>query len=169
VDQQTPESTRPVTRHALSPVAVVLVVAALLVAGFLVVRSFRSVKPEPLPPSLKTAPPDTGLFVFRANIRLKARNLAARCEAKRKQIGNRMTPPMDSLSRECDSAISTVLGRVAALDTVRRENRKISADSIKAAYERAKLKVRVFARTVIDADTINEDSLDRELKKLISE
>jgi sugar-specific transcriptional regulator TrmB len=153
----------------LNAVGVVLVAAALVVAGFLVVRSLRSVKPEPLPPSLKPVPPDTGLVVFRASIRRKVMNLASRCKSKRKQLGDGMTPQLDSLGRECDSAISSVLGRIAALDTMSRENRRTAADSIRAAYERAKLKVRVFARTVLDADTVNEDSLDREIKKLISE
>ncbi len=153
----------------MNTVGIVLVTAALVVAGFLVVGSFRSVKPEPLPPSLKTAPPDTGLVVFRANIRLKVRNLAVRCEAKRKQFGNRMTPRMDSLSRECDSAIASVLGRIAALDTVSKANRKAAADSVRAEYDRAKLKVRVFTRSGRRSDLIDEDSLDAEIKKLISE
>jgi hypothetical protein len=169
VDQQTPEAGPQPKRRAPNLVGVLLVAAALVVAGFLVVRSFRSIKPEPLPPSLKTAPPDTGFVVLRASIRSKVRSLAARCEAKRKQLGSRVTPRTDSLSRGCDSAISSVLGRIAAFDTVRRENRKAAADSIKAGYERAKLEVRVFTRMVLDADTINEDSLDREIKKLISE
>ena len=153
----------------MNTVGIVLVAAALIVAGFLVVRSFRSVKPEPLPPSLKTAPPDTGLVVFRANIRLKVRNLAVRCEAKRTQLGNRMTPRMDSLSRGCDSAIVSVLGRIAALDTVSKANRKAAADSVRADYNRAKLKVRVFTRSGRRSDLIDEDSLDAEIKKLISE
>ncbi len=169
VDQQIPEPGPQPKRRPPNMAGVLLITAALVVAGFLVVRSFRSIKPEPLPPSLKTAPPDTGFVVLRASIRSKVRSLAARCEAKRKQLGNRMTPRIDSLSRGCDSAISSVLGRIAAFDTVRRENRKAAADSIKAGYERAKLDVRVFTRTVLDADTINEDSLDREIRKLISE
>jgi len=164
VDQQTPESGRQSKRRALNPVGVVLVAAALVVAGFLVVRSFRS-----LPPSLRTAPPDTGLVAFRVSIRRKVRNLSARCESKRKLLGSRMTAEQDSLNRECDSAIASVLGRIAVLDTVRRENRKTVADSIRTGYERAKLKVRAFARMALDSDTIDEDSLNRELKKLISE
>ena len=168
-EQQTPEAGRPPKRRVPTVVGVVLVAAALVVAGVLVVRSFRSVKPEPLPPSLRTAPPDTGFVVFRASIRSKVMNLAARCRSKRKQLGKGITPRVDSLGRECDSSISSVLGRIAAFDTVRREDRKAAADSIKAAYEQAKLKVRVFARTVLDADTIDEDSLNREIKKLISE
>jgi hypothetical protein len=168
-EQRTPETGRPQSGRALTSVGVVLAAAALVVAGFLVVTSFRNVKPEPLPPSLKTVPPDTGFVVFRASMRRKVMNLATRCESKRKQLGNGLTPRLDTLGRECDSAISSVIGRIAAFDTVRRENRKTAADSAKAAYERARLKVRVFARTVLDADTIDEDSLDRELKRLISE
>ena len=168
-ERQTPEAGRPRTSRTLTSVGVVLAAAALIVAGFLVVRSFRDVKPEPLPPSLKTAPPDTALVAFRGSIRRKVRNLSTRCESRRKLFGSRLTPVQDSLSRECDSAIALVLGRIAALDTVRRENRKTAADSVRAGYERAKLKVRIFARTALDSDTINEDSLNREVKKLISE
>ena len=147
----------------------VLAAAALAIALFVVVRSLRNVKPEPLPPSLKTAPPDTALVAFRGSIRRKVRNLSVRCESKRKLLGSRMTPLQDSLSRESDSAITSVLGRISALDTVRRENRKMAADSIRAGYERAKLKVRIFTRSASRSDLIDEDSLDREIKKLISE
>jgi len=147
----------------------VLAAAALAVALLVVATSLRKVKPEPLPPALKTAPPDTALAVFRANTRRKVRNLSARCESKRKQMGSRMTSVQDSVGRECDSAIASVLGRIAALDTVSRENRRAAADSVKAEYERAKLKVRVFTRTGRRSDLIDEDSLDLEIKKLISE
>jgi hypothetical protein len=147
----------------------VLAVAALVVAGLVVVRSLRSVRPEPLPPSLKTASPDSVFLAFRAGMRRKAMALSARCQSERRRLGNGMTRLEDSLSRECDSSIVSVRRRIAVLDTVAKENRKAATDSVKAEYERAKLKVRVFTRTGPGSDTINEDSLDREIKKLISE
>jgi hypothetical protein len=102
-------------------------------------------------------------------MRRKALNLAARCASERRQLGKGMIPSQDSLGRECDSAITSVLGRIAALDTVSRANRKAAADSVRAEYERAKLMVRTFTRTGLPSDTIPEDSLDKEIKKLISE
>jgi len=168
-EQQTPQAGRPRAGRAAAVVGVVLAAAALAVALFVVARSLRKVKPEPLPPALRTAPPDTALVIFRANTRRKVRNLSARCESKRKQFGNRMTPAQDSMGRECDSAIASVLGRIAALDTVKRENRKAASDSVRAEYERAKLKVRVFTRSGRRSDMIDGDSLDEEIKKLISE
>lgn len=168
-EHQAPESGRPQTGRAAAVVGLVVAAAALVVALFVVARSLRKVKPEPLPPALKTAPPDTALVFFRANTRRKVRNLSARCESKRKQMGSRITPAQDSVGRECDSTIASVLDRIAVLDTVSRENRRAVADSVKAEYERAKLKVRVFARMGRRSDFIDEDSLDLEIKKLISE
>jgi hypothetical protein len=80
-----------------------------------------------------------------------------------------MTPEQDSLSRECDAALASVLARVAALDTVRRENRSAAADDVRAEYEQARLKVRVFTRSGPRPDEIDEDSLDKELRRFISE
>ena len=168
-EQQTPEVGRPRTGRILTSVGVVIAAAALVAAGFVVIRSFRNVKPEPLPSSLRTAPPDTGFVAFRAGMRRKALNLSARCESKRKQLGRGMTPSLDSLSRGCDSSIRLVIDRIAELGTATRENRGTVADSVRAEYERAKLKVRVFTRTGLGSDTIPEDSLDREVKKLIGE
>jgi hypothetical protein len=168
-ESQTPQSERSRAGRTLISYGVVLAAATLVIALFVVVRNFRNVKPEPLPPALKTIPPDTALVAFRAGIRRKVMNLSARCRSKRKQLGKGMTPLEDSLSRECDSAIAFVLDRIAALDTVRRENRKTAADSVKSEYERAKLSVRVFVRTAMDRDTISEDSLNREINRLISE
>jgi hypothetical protein len=168
-EQKTPEAGRPQTGRALTSVGVILAAAALAVAGFVVVRSLRNVRPEPLPPSLRTAPPDSVFFAFRSGMRRKAMGLSVRCQSERRRLGNRMTRLEDSLSRECDSAIASVRRRIAVLDTVAKENRKVATDSVKAEYERAKLKVRVFTRTGLGSDTISEDSLDREIKKLISE
>jgi hypothetical protein len=148
---------------------VLLAALALAAALFVVASSFRKVRPEPLPSALKTAPPDTGLVVFRANIRRKTSNLSARCEAKRKQLAGRMTPAQDSLSRKCDSAIADLLSRIAALDTISRANRKVGADSVRVAYDRARLAVRVFTRSGRQSGLVDQDSLEMEVKKLISE
>jgi len=167
-EQQIPESGRTRTNRT-AVFGMVLAAAALAVALLLVAVSLRKVKPEPLPPSLITAPPDTGLVVFRASMRRKVANLSARCESKRKRFGDRITAEQDSLGRECDSAIASVLARIAELDTVQRENRKPVADSVRAEYERAKLKVRTFTRSGLKSDMIDDDSLDEEIKRLISE
>ena len=164
-----PEARRPRKARAAAVTGIVLAAAAVAVALFVVATTLRKVKPEPLPRSLQTAPPDTALVVFRASSRRKARYLSARIESKRRQMGSRMTPAQDSVGRECDSAIASVLGRIAMLDTVSRENRRAVADSVKAGYDRAKLRVRVFTRMGRRSDSIDEDSLDLEIKRLISE
>ena len=168
-EPQTPESGQPRRGRARVIVIAVLAAATLVAALFVVASSLRKVQPEALPPALRTAPPDTALVVFRASMRRKLRNLSARCESKRTQFSEGMTPEQDSMSRGCDSAIAAVLARVAALDTVKRENRKGAAEGVKAEYERAKLKVRVFTRSGLRRDGTDEDSLDEELRKFISE
>ena len=167
--QQTPEIGT--TRRARVRVIVigVLAVATLAVALIVVAWSLRRVEPATLPPALKTAPPDTALVVFRASMRRKVRTLSKRCASKRKEFGAAMTPEQDLMGRECDSAIAGALARIAALDTVKRADRKAAADSVKAEYERARLKVRVFTRSGQQGGEIDEDSLDEELRKFISE
>ncbi len=168
-ESQTPEPGRPGSNRGAAVLGVVLAALALAAALFVVARNLRKVKPEPLPPSLVKAPPDTGLVAFRASTRRKTRNLSARCESKRKQLAGRMTPAQDSQSRACDSAIVEVLSRVAALDTVSRANRRAGADSLRAAYDRAKLVVRVFTRSATQSDLIDDDSLDLEIRKFLGE
>jgi hypothetical protein len=167
-EQQTPETGRPRQGRAWVVVVTVLAAAFLAVALLVVIKSLRSVEPATLPPALKMAPPDTALVNFRASIRRRVRTLSARCASKRKELGKGMAPEQDSLSQGCDSAIAAVLARVAALDTVKRENRQAAADSVKAEYERAKLKVRIFTRSRLQRDRIDEDSLDAELRRFIS-
>jgi hypothetical protein len=150
-------------------IGAVLAGLALAAALFVVAENLRKVKPEPLPPALKTAPPDTGLVAFRAGIRRKTRNLSARCDSKRRQLAGRMTPAQDSLNRRCDSAIAEVLRRVADLDTLGRANRRAGADSARAAYDRAKLAVRVFTRSGRRSDLVDDDSLDLEIRKFTGE
>ncbi len=169
VEPQTAEPGRSGANRVVVALGMAMAAFALAAALFVVAKSLRRVRPEPLPPSLKTAPPDTGLVMFRASMRRKVTNLMARCESKRKQLGGRMTPAQDSLSRRCDSAIAEVRGRIAAFDTISRANRKVSADSVRSAYDRAKLAARLFTRSATWSDVIGQDSLDLEIKRLISE
>lgn len=143
-----------------------LAVVAFVVALFVVVKCLRKVQPEQLPPALRQAPPDTAYVLFRASTRSKVSTLSIRCRLKRKDLGHAMTPAQDSMGRECDSAIAAALGRIAAFDTVSRDGRKVAAESITAAYDRAKLVVRYFTRSGLGGNEISDDSLDRELKRL---
>jgi hypothetical protein len=168
-EQQTPEARQPRHGRALVIVISALAAATLLVAFLVVARSLRKVVPEPLPSGLKTAPPDTAFAVFRASTRHKVNALSIRCREKRQQLGDSMTSSQDSMSRECDSAIASLLYHIAAFDTVSRGGRKAAAESLTAEYGRAKLKVRVFTRSGLGGNEVSEDSLDQELRTLISE
>jgi hypothetical protein len=167
-ERQMPEVERPRRSPALVLVGV-LAAVALAAALYVVVKSLRRVRTDPLPVALQTAPPDTGLVMFRANMRRKVRTLEIRCRTKRKQLKDGLTPRQDSLSRECDSAIALVLTHVAVLDSVRREGRKAAAESLRAEYARVRAKVNAFTRSRPGAGEVSDDSLDEELKKLISE
>ena len=168
-ERPTPDAEKPRRSRGPAVVISVLAAAALFAALYVVVRSLRRVNPEPLPVALKTAPPDTGFVLFRANLRRKARTLEIRCRTTRKQRKDEMSPQQDSLGRECDSTIALFRSHIAAFDSVKREDRKAAADSLKAEYARAKAEVNAFTRFDRGAGSVSEDSLDLELKKLISE
>jgi hypothetical protein len=167
--QPAPEAKRPRSGRVWVIAAAVVAALTLVAALLVVARNLRKLRPEPLPPALATVPPDTNFVIFRAGIRRKTGTLAVRCRTKRRQLGEKMTPEQDSMSRECDSAIARVRVRISAMDTGARENRKAAADSVKAEYERAKLAVRIFTRSGLGGSELSDDSLDEELKKLISE
>jgi len=152
-ERQPPEVERPRRSPAVLVVVSVLAVLALAAALYVIVKSLRRVTPEPIPVALQTAPPDTALVIFRASMRRKVRTLDIRCRTKRKQLAGGLNPEQDSLSRECDSAIASIRTRVTALDSVRRENEKVNA----------------FTRSGLGAGEVSDDSLNAELKKLISE
>jgi hypothetical protein len=168
-ERQTPDVEQ--TRRSRVPTVVISVLAAvaLFAALYVVVKSLRRVNPEPVPVALRNAPPDTGLVVCRASLRRKARTLEIRCRTTRKQLKDGMSPQQDSLGRECDSAIARFLDHIAAFDSVKREDRKAAADSLKAEYARAKAEVNAFTRFGRGTNEVSEDSLNQELKKLISE
>lgn len=168
-ERQPPEVERPKRSPATLVAVSVLAVLALAAALYIILKSLRRVTPEPIPVALQTAPPDTALVLFRASMGRKVRMLEIRCRVKRKQLAGGLNPEQDSLSRECDSAIVSIRTHITALDSVRRENRKAAADSVKAEYARVKEKVNAFTRSGMGGEEVSDDSLDRELKKLISE
>lgn len=169
VDQEPDTENGPPRMGRGRAVVVTLLGAAILAAALFVVTStLRRAEQAKLPSALKQAPPDTAFVGFRASIRRRLRALSIRCASKRKDFGWNITPSQDSLSRECDSAIAAVLARVAVLDTVKRQHRQAAADSVKAEYERARLKVRIFTRSGMRRDLPDEDSLDTELRRFIS-
>jgi hypothetical protein len=168
-ERQPPEVDRPRRSPAAIVVVSVLAVLALAAALYVIVKSLRRVTPESVPVALQNPPPDTGFVFFRASLRRKVRTLEMRCRTKRKQLEGGLSPRQDSLSRECDSAVAMVLAHIAAFDSVTRSDRKAASDSLKAEYERAKARVNAFTRSGLGGDGVSNDSLDRELKKLISE
>jgi hypothetical protein len=172
-ERQTPEVERPKRSPVLTVVTLVIGVVAVVGALYVVAKNLKRVSLIPASADttgiLKPMPPDTGLVGLRATFRGKAHTLAVRCRMTRRRLQDKLTPPQDSLSRECDSAIAALLAHVAALDSVKREDRKAAVDSLKAEYERAKAEVNVFSRSGLNTGEVSDDSLDAELKKLISE
>jgi hypothetical protein len=168
-ERQTPEVERPRRNPAALVVVGVLAALALVAALYVVVRSLRRVKTEPLPVALRPAPPDTALVMFRANMRRKLRTQAMRCKTRRWQLRAGLTPQQESLGSECDSAIALILRHVAALDSVKREGQKAAAASLRAEYARLREKMTAFTHSPPGAGEESDDSLDLELKKLISE
>ena len=168
-ERQTPEVESPKRSPAALVVVGVLAALALAAALYVVVKRLRRVQTGPVPVALRTAPPDTGLVNFRAGLRGKAHTLKVRCRMTRQRLQNKLTPSQDSLGRECDSAIAGLLAHVTALDSMKREERKAAADGLRAEYESVKVKVNVFTRSGLGGNEVSDDSLNAELKKLISE
>jgi len=170
-ERQMPEAERPRRSPVLTAAVLVVAVAALAGALYVVARNLKKV--SVVPASVDTLaiprplPPDTAFVVFRAGMRRKVRTLEIRCRLARKQLKDGLTPQQDSLSRECDSALALILAHVAAFDSVKREGRKAAAADLKAEYARARAKVNVFARSGRHVGEVSDDSLDMELKKLI--
>lgn len=164
-----PEPQTPGPNRLVYVVGLILVALALTAALYVVLKSLHRVETGPVPPALRAVPPDTGYVIFRASVRRKARVLSTRCRATRKRLQGKLTPEQDSLATECDSAIARVLARVAAFDSVERGARRQEADSIRRWYERAKLEVRAFTRSGSTKAELDDDSLDRELKKLLGD
>jgi hypothetical protein len=172
-ERQTPEGERPKRSPVTAVVALVIGVAAVAGALYVVAKNVKKVSLVPTSVDttaiIKPIQPDTGFVRVSANFRGKAHTLKVRCRMTRTRLKGKLTPSQDSLGRECDSAIALLLTHVAAFDSLKREDRRAAAGNLKAEYVRARAKVNVFTRSGLGAGDVSDDSLDAELKKLISE
>jgi hypothetical protein len=149
-------------------IAIAVVAAAVGAALFVVVRNAKKVDLGNVPPALQPVAPDTAMRGFRNNMARKIKNLRARCKTFRLKAG-KLTPEQDSLSRLCDSGIASLRSELKSMDTCRTKlSRKLASDSLKVRYDMVHVNVRAFSKSGSEQD-IEPDSLDEELKKLLTE
>ena len=152
----------------------VLVTLAVLVAlggaVLVVTRSARKAKLGPAPVSFRKSPKDSTLVSFQRGMLRRAWMTARRIERKQAQAGT-LTPRQDSLAGRSDSAVAAMRHRLMLLDSLPTVARRWALmESIKDEYLDLRQLVQDFVRSVTPTeDTLGEDSLDTELRKLISE
>jgi hypothetical protein len=153
----------------LGVLTVVVGLVVLAAAAFFAVRGMSRVHVVKPPPGMEPVVRDTAYSIFRRGITHKAGGLRVRCRMKLKQLGMKLTPALDSMSRGCDSAITALLLRVAAFDSVARPDRRAWTLLVKVEYDSAKALVNRFTRHGTGLSPFDEDSLERELRELISD
>jgi hypothetical protein len=148
-------------------VAISFVAAAAAVALFVVVRNVRKVAVGPVPEALRPLAADTGAAAFHSAMSRKLRNLDRRCSLKVQQLAGRMTPGQDSLLGLARSGLKDVWARLGRYDSIPAAVRRPVAESIRIEYEIVKRDVNAFTRSDMGVMIPSDDSLDREVQKLI--
>lgn len=168
-DAETGESARR-TMTWLDWLLIVTVAAALVGAVFVVVRSARRVRLEPPPVSLRQTPRDSLLLSSCRGMQRRIQQTERRIGRHRQQAGN-LTPAQDALARQSDSAVAAVRRHLARFDSLDGyELRRALMDSIKREYDSLRLIVKLLGRAVgSPEDSVDVDSLDAEVKRLVSE
>ena len=165
--------TEPGARRApvwLTLLLTLVVLAALVGAVVVVVNNARRAKLGTAPVYFKTTPRDSALSSTYQGMRRRVRQTERRIARRRDRV-RIPTPSQDSLARRSDSAVSALQRRLVRFDSLSKyESRRALMDSVKQEYDDLRLLVRLFGRSVgSPEDSIDVDSLDAEMKRLISE
>ena len=135
---------------------------------FVVVRNVRRVTTGPVPFSLKNVSPDTTLKYSVRQIGSKVWRLDRRLARHRRAVGQ-LNANQAALGIAADTALARTSVLVVVADSCTESTRKRTLrDSAKFLYVEAKEAVRVFTAS-LGRPELNADSLDEELKGILSE
>jgi hypothetical protein len=163
------ESPRGRLPTAVTAVVAVVVVTLLGVAGFVIVTNARQVTTGPVPDAIVPRQRDTSYAGLHRLLAYKLGVLRRRYVPRRDSLSTR-TPLQETLIRSCDSSIAATQVLLAAMDTVRTgRGRKAAGAEVRHSYEAAREVVARFMATVRFSESLDEDSLDQEMKKLIGD
>jgi hypothetical protein len=151
-----------------SVAAGIVVLAALVAAAIVVVRSARNVRPGPAPVSLLPPRPDTEGLKLRHNLRNRLETQTRRL-SKYRPLAARSGPKLDSLAVECETILGQLRRRFSRFDSLSGYRPKRALyDSIMLDYEVLRARIRALARG-LSSDGPDHDSLNAELRRLLSE
>jgi hypothetical protein len=166
------EKKNPKPGSRILAVAAVVVVAVAAVAAVVVVarNADKIVKPG-VPPGL----PDPGLqdpdiVRFPKTMMRRLATLDKRYQKYRDREDLVLSPEQESLRVACDSAFEYVRAQVAVFDTLSDRSMRVQhAKDVTEMYKDLKRPIRAFARTFLESDKIDSDSLDLILQQLLSQ
>jgi len=164
-----PEEKPRVAPRWLTVLVAIVVLAATGGAVVVVVKTAAKAGAAQAPLSLKTMPFDAVVRGFKSGMMRRISTNARRVKRHRQETGT-LNPQQDSLARLCDSALDRIRSRTMRLDSLStKPARTALMDSLRHEYSSVRALVGAFARSVGSKDGPDQESLDIELRNLISE
>jgi hypothetical protein len=149
-------------------VIIIAGVALLAAAGFVIVSNTRNVTTGPVPDALLPVQRDTSFNGVRKLLTYKTGVLERRYRDRRDSLKT-PSPELESLIHSCDSSLTATRTVLTAMDTARTARaRSAVAGAARREYARAKELVARFLHVVRSDASLEEDSLDQEMRQLIS-
>ncbi len=143
--------------------------AGLIAAVVVVVRTAKHVRPGPAPVTLAPLPKDTLGLKLRYNLRTRVATQERRL-AKYRPLAQRAGPKQESLALECESLLAGLARGVAQFDSLPNYHaRRTLYDSLMSHYEELRSRIRRLIRSVDSSVSEQDDSLEVELRRLLSE